>query len=109
MSYDIWTEAEQPDGEEDERVGSLDWNYTYNVQPMTAKAGLRSLNMLDGVPAPVAVLALEMVIDRMAAAPDEYRKLNPANGWGDYDGFLKRLVELRDHLLLVPKATVRVG
>lgn len=109
MSYDIWTEAEQPDGEEDERVGSLGWNYTWNVQPMTAKAGLPSLNMLDGVPAPVAALALDMVINRMADAPSEYRKLNPANGWGDYDRFLERLVVLRDHLLLVPKATVRVG
>ena len=109
MSYDIWTEAEQRDGEENADVDALDWNYTYNVQPMTDRAGLRSLNLLNGVNAQVASLALATVIDRMADDPSGYRALNPANGWGDYDTFLGRLRDLREHLLTVPKATVRVG
>lgn len=104
MSYDITVEGEQPDD-----LDYLDWNYTYNVQPMTALAGLPSLTMLDGVPAPVAVLALDAVLDRFNGAPEIYRALNPANGWGDFDGFRERLEALRDHLQRVPKATVRVG
>lgn len=106
MSYNIWTEGA---GEQPGELDALDWNYTYNVQPMTAKAGLPSLNLLDGVPAPVAALALDALIDRFYREPGEYRKLNPANGWGDFDGFLDRLQKLRDHLWMVPKATVRVG
>lgn len=104
MSYDITVEGDVPDD-----VEYLDWNYTYNVQPMTAAAGLPSLTMLDGVPAPVAVLALQVVLDRFDLDPDRFKALNPKNGWGDFDGFRQRLGELRAHLLLTPKATVRVG
>lgn len=99
MSYDITTEPDT----------GLDWNYTYNVQPMTARAGLPSLNRLDGVPAVVAALALDRVIDRMASDPVMYREMNPANGWGDYDGFLGRLMSLAEHLRDNPEVTVRVG
>ena len=103
MSYDIWTEGET------NGAVALNWNYTYNVQPMIAKAGLPSLNMLNGVAAPVAVLALDALIDRFYDEPEVYRALNPENGWGDFDGFRQRLEDLRDYLLCVPKATVRVG
>ncbi len=46
----------------------------------------------------------------MESDPDGYKALNPKNGWGDYNGFLQRLGDLRGHLLEVPPdATVRVG
>ncbi len=99
MSYDINTEPDT----------GLDWNYTYNVQPMTAKAGLHSLHDLDGLTAYAAASKIAGVILRMEAVPDEYRALEPANGWGDYDGFLGRLRDLHEHLLAYPGTTVRVG
>jgi hypothetical protein len=99
MSYDITTEPDT----------GLDWNYTYNVQPMTARAGLPSLNTLDGVPAVVAALVIDRIIDRMASDPVTYCAMNPGNGWGDYDGFLGRLLALSEHLHGYPDATVRVG
>lgn len=99
MSYDITTEPDT----------GLDWNYTYNIQAMTAKAGLRSLMELDGCSTRQAAHILSSVIHNMEATPDEYRALNPKNGWGDYDGFLERLRVLRDHFVAHPGETVRVG
>lgn len=108
MSYDVWTVPLDADREEGPAVGGIDWNYTYNIQPMTAKAGLRSLNDLDGVPTDVAALALTTVIERMEADPEGYQALNPSNRWGDYAGFLYALKELRDGLLDVTNSKVRV-
>ena len=99
MSYDINTEPDT----------GLDWNYTYNVQPMTAKAGLRSLTELDGLTAYEAASKIAVVILHMERDPATFRALNPKNGWGDYDGFLGRLRDLHEHLLGYPEATVRVG
>ena len=99
MSYDITTEPDT----------GLDWSYTYNIQPMTANAGLHSLTMLSGVRADEAAAKLTAVIGRMEADPGDYRALNPTNEWGDYDGFIGRLCDLRDHLLAYPEVTVSVG
>jgi hypothetical protein len=99
MSYDITTE---PDS-------GLDWNYTYNVQPMTAAAGLHSLTRLDGMKARDAAGVLDSVLRNFDGDPETYRALNPKNGWGDFDGFRLRLGDLYAHLLKVPDAVVRVG
>lgn len=34
-------------------------------------------------------------IEVFEADPDKFRALNPANGWGDYDGFLTALHDIR--------------
>lgn len=107
MSYDIWLEADLG-GPETVTVGSLDWNYTYNVQPMTAKAGLRSLNDLDGTAAEDAAARIANVIAAMEADPAGYRALNPENGWGSYDTFLPALRELYAAFRDAPRAKVRV-
>lgn len=99
MSYDIYTEP----------PGELDWNYTYNIQPMTARAGLHSLTELDGMLCLEAYPIVQNVIRRMEAEPEGYRALNPSNGWGDYDGFLARLRDLAAGLARTPSAVVRVS
>jgi hypothetical protein len=99
MSYDITTEPDT----------GLDWNYTYNIQPMVAKAGLHSLNDLDGMKARIAADALDSVLDKFSTDPDSFRELNPKNGWGDFYGFCDRLRFLRDHLRDHSETTVCVG
>jgi hypothetical protein len=32
---------------------------------------------------------LRQGIEKLISDPDEYKKLNPKNGWGDYEGLLK--------------------
>lgn len=51
---------------------------------------------------------LEAGLARLRAAPDRFKRLNPENGWGDYDGLVRFadsvLTACREH----PTATVRV-
>jgi hypothetical protein len=39
---------------------------------------------------------LRRVIDGLTADPDRFRAMNPENGWGDYEGLIRVLCEMRD-------------
>lgn len=108
MSYDAYLTADLG-GPSPTSVGNLEWNYTFNIRPMLEKAGLPSLVHLDGVKASVAALALEAIVLRMKSCPDEYRALNPENGWGDFDSFVDKLLELHAACACAPLATLRIS
>lgn len=78
------------------------------LMPMYTKAMGFSLFEFNGKDAGDCVNALAFGIGNMAREPEEYKKLNPANGWGDYDVALAflRLMEhtCRQH----PLCRVRV-
>jgi len=66
---------------------------TYNVSSMYNKAfelegGFRGLNEMF---ADEAVDYLEHAINEMKSNKEEYEKLNPKNGWGNYEGALELL------------------
>lgn len=107
MSHDIWltidTGAEEPACVAD--VG----NYTSNVSGMWARALGERLKEFDGRNADESVGALDVGIAAMRANPDEYRAMNPANGWGCYEGAVEYLVGLRAACARHPKTTIRVS
>lgn len=85
-------------------------NYTYNVYPMFRMAfghntGLYKLNGLIGEE---AALELEQAINKMESSPKEYRQMNPANGWGNYEGAITFLENLKIACRLHPESTVYV-
>ena len=62
------------------------------------KYGLRDF---DGMLGRKAYLILIGAISRMKARPDDFRALNPPNGWGTYEGaveFLERLARACEEL-----------
>lgn len=72
-------------------------NVTYNLADMYYKCidkeeGFRKL---DGMNCKQALLIINNAIQDMLNNSDEYRKLNPKNGWGSYEGLLKVLQDLR--------------
>lgn len=105
MSYDIDLEIDTG-GPEPAAVGHS-FNMTSNVGPMWRKAGA-DLAEFEGKNAGAMVPVLDAAIGRMQANPDEYRTLNPSNGWGSYEGCLEFLQELRAEFSAHPNATVRV-
>ena len=84
-------------------------NYTWNVMPMIAKAtGWDSLNAQKGRSCAELIPILKAGIEDMEAKPDEYKLLNPPNGWGDFGGCLMFLKDILDACERHPKAVLWV-
>jgi hypothetical protein len=108
MSYDVYLEV---DAGGDEPVEAYWANYTSNCAPMWLRAmpDTDGLAGMDGIPAQVAGAYLEAGILRMETEPDEYRALNPSNGWGDFEGQLEFLQRLAVMCRKFPLAKVRIS
>lgn len=111
MSLDIWCAAKIDVGNDELTETSLGetLNATGNLIPMWSKAGCYdALYKSDGKEVWEILPALEIALKDLIAKPEEYKLLNPKNGWGDYEG----AVEFLDNLLYTfrryPKAIVRV-
>lgn len=106
MSWDIHLEIDTG-GPELARVYDVG-NYTYNVCAMYSLAIGSGLNELNGLLASDLIERLEKGVSDMWANPAKYKALNPANGWGDYEGALEYLEKLLLGCRMHPKATLRV-
>lgn len=86
-------------------------NYTSNVSPMWA-AALGGETLGDRIDRAVVnedlIEPLRGAIAAMKADPELYRGMNPANGWGDYDGALQFLVWMLANCEAVPMGTCSV-
>ncbi len=90
-------------------------NCTYNLAPMFDKAfnfdygeypGLRGLHELG---AHGAILILKNAVAKMKANSGEYRKLNPPNGWGNYEIALEYLEAILAACVEHPKGTIEIS
>ena len=108
MSYDIYLEV---DAGGPEPVEAFWINYTSNCAPMWRKAmpDTDGLAGMGDFPGNVAAAYVEAGIARMEAAPDEYRALNPDNGWGNFDSQLKMLRQFAEAGRKYPLAKVRIS
>lgn len=83
-------------------------NYTYNVYNML-QAALEQLqeeqlvesyfyhwsNLLTD--SGNEIPNLNLLIKELKSKPDTYKKFNPANGWGDYNGVINWLQNIKDN------------
>jgi hypothetical protein len=80
---------------------------TYNLGPMFTMALGFPLRELDGLAAGDAILPLKNAVNRMKKSPARFKKLNPSNGWGSYEGALESLCWLLEMCKAHPLATVQ--
>lgn len=87
-----------------------DWNYTHNTSKMIYDVlnrfgcvnggpqvpGGRWYDRLHGCTGPEGAAYLHEIIQALEADPDHYTTMNPANGWGSYEGLVKILTEMRN-------------
>lgn len=106
MSWGVDIEVDHDDGYK--TVVEVVEGHTYNLTPMWRRAGvfetssdLQGRNA--GTLAPVLSAAL---IDALRHRGD-YEALNPSNGWGDYDGFVKILTRFTQLAWEHPTGTLR--
>jgi hypothetical protein len=70
-------------------------NMTYNVSPMYYEAlGEEGLRGLDEKKCSEVVEYLRKGIKEMKSNPEKYKKMNPSNGWGSYEGALELLEKI---------------
>ncbi|MEU0665735.1 hypothetical protein ABZ508_26615 [Streptomyces lavendulocolor] len=84
-------------------------NYTSNVSGMWSDALGYRLTDLKGKTAGDCVADLKRAVTDMETRPDHYRAMNPCSGWGDYEGALDYLRELRDACIAHPKAEIHIS
>ena len=91
MSLDISISAKR-------EIIIYDTNVTYNLADMYYKCidKEKGFKKLDGMNCKEALPIINRAIQDMLNNANEYRKLNPKNGWGSYEGLLKALQEMRN-------------
>jgi hypothetical protein len=102
MSWDLDIEVTDIDGNT-HRFEVID-SQTYNLTPMWSKA-LAFLDVtrdFDEKFCSDISAALKVGLIDIMENWDEYRKLEPDNGWGDLDGFFRAYVELTRNCLKYP-------
>jgi len=67
--------------------------HTYNLSPMWRLAGVYegSSSDLGGLRADILADRAARGLARAVSRPELFKALNPENGWGDYDGFIRIL------------------
>jgi len=96
MSLDVYLDTKKCEccGRFDRLFGS---NITHNLGIMAKEAGIYDIvwrpDENNITQAKQLIGALKNAIKSMEDDPERYKKYNPENGWGSYDGFLKWLKE----------------
>lgn len=83
-------------------------NMTSNCAGMWDKAGA-TLRDWDGKSAIEILPALQKAIERMHADPEDFKELEPSNGWGSLPAAIEFLEGIRDACAKNPDATLSVG
>lgn len=75
---------------------ATEWNYTYNVSKMWYSVYPEAKGMIDieGMTGKESLPRLIYFAQRMRDCPGAFKEMNPPNGWGSYDSFLKAIEDL---------------
>lgn len=85
MSWSLYIGTENP-------VSS----HTYNLSAMWRRAGMfeNASSELDGLTGAVIAERADQALVKALREREAFEALNPANGWGDYEGFVRTLADL---------------
>jgi hypothetical protein len=82
--------------------------HTYNLTPMWRMAGVFETSRdLDGLRGREIHGRAVDGLRRAVSFPEQFRSLNPANGWGDYEGFVEMLTRLAIRCAEYPTAVAK--
>jgi hypothetical protein len=106
MSLDVYLLRTQPT-----RIYQA--NITHNLNVMAKEAGAYEVlwrpEELGMTKAGELVPMLRAALERLVADPERYRKYNPENGWGSYDGLVKFIYEYLCACETHPDADIEVS
>lgn len=109
MSYDVYTIIEL-DGEKIlcQEAGNMTWNVNsmYYACLKDMDVELESMSDWNNKPSNEILPHIEGIIRIMESDPNRFKAMNPENGWGNYEGALKWMKEIRIAILLSPDAAI---
>ena len=93
MSLDVYLVI-KAEVSEDNDAYVYEANITHNLGRMASEAGklykaLWRPEELGAVKAKDIIKHLERGLNLLKSDPEKYKKLNPSNGWGDYEGLVR--------------------
>lgn len=90
----------------------FEWNITHNLGQMAREAGIYNAlwrpEEINVTTAEQLVPLLTAGLETLLGNPDHFRKFNPENGWGTYEGLVEFVVRYLDACSKNPDAEVRV-
>lgn len=90
-----------------------DENITHNLTGMASEAGIYQHlwrpEEIEITHARQLIEPLQAAIDMLRKEPDRFKKFNPANGWGNYQGFLHFVTAYLAACKQYPDATIQVS
>jgi len=93
--------------------GVFDYNITHNLNGMASLAGLyEALWRPEEIGVKTARELVPILTDGLAllkADPEQFKGLNPTNGWGDYDGLVRFVENYLAACVKHPSARVEVS
>lgn len=108
MSYDVYLVADLG-GPEKVGLDLLSANMTWNLRPMFADVNNGDgPQEWDGKRAGDVAEILTRTLTAFDADPDRFRAMNPANGWGSFEGAKEFAQEVLSACLMAPNAIVKV-
>jgi hypothetical protein len=98
---------------ETSRHSVFEANVTHNLTKMAAEAGIYEAlwhpELTTIKKASELAAVLEPAISDMKARPEYYKRFNPENGWGSYEGFINWLGRLYDACIEHTDAEIQVN
>ena len=92
---------------------AYEYNCTHNLGSMATAAGVyEALWRPEEIPANKAGDLIELLssgLERLYGDPDKYKKLNPSNGWGSYEGLVKFVESYLNACKEFPDAGIHVS
>jgi hypothetical protein len=88
-------------------------NITHNLNTMADKAGIYEAlwrpEEINITKAAFLIVPLRMGLERLKANPDEFKKYNPKNGWGTYEGLVQFVEKYLEACRNYPNAKIEVS
>lgn len=105
VSLDVYLEAMKP-------TQVFEGNITHNLRAMAQEAGIHQHlwkpEELGITQAGDLIKPLTAAFELMTADHERFRKHNPENGWGSFEGFIVFVKRYLDACVKDPEATIRV-
>lgn len=91
----------------------FDYNITHNLCEMADEAGIYKHlwrpEEIGITKAEELIEPLKKGLELLKSDPERFKKLNPDNGWGDYDGLVRFVEQYLKHCISWPDAVIHTS